>query len=104
MSRVTATTRTTRGTATAATATTATPVGMSAEQQAAIDAAGEATARMGRVDRVHFWDKRQAGPDAIVCGHDHTHGRLIMHGNGSLLLCTATKHGAPCTFNQPVSV
>lgn len=69
-----------------------------------IEAAAKETASMGRVDRVFHWDKRQAGPDAIVCGHDKSHGRLVMHGSGSVLMCGASKGGAPCTFTQPVSV
>lgn len=89
-----------------------------------LERAAEETARMGRADRVFYWDRRQSakrldadgqliagpdgrgipGPDVIVCGHDRTHGALIAHGSGSLLVCTASKGGAPCTFNQPVSV
>lgn len=75
-----------------------------AAPDALIEKAAQETSRMGRTDRVFFWDKRQSGADAIICGHDKTHGKLIMHGSGSLLMCTASKNGAPCTFNQPVSV
>lgn len=111
----------------------------SAVDEASIARAGEETARMGKAERIHYWDKRQAAmirvdadgkpleleavarsayglqdwpegsklvpsPDRILCGHDRSHGPLIMHGSGSVLICQASKGGAPCTFNQPVSV
>lgn len=116
--------------------------------QATLDRIGEETQRMGRVDRVFHWDKRQGAqvwagaddkiltpeqlaadetadaaalvdglppgprnrhhlvqaPTVLVCGHDKTHGKLIINGAGSLLLCMATKNGAACTYNQPVSL
>jgi hypothetical protein len=43
-------------------------------------------------------------PTVLVCGHDKAHGRLIINGAGTLLLCSATKGGAACTYNQPVSI
>lgn len=43
-------------------------------------------------------------PDVLVCGHDKSHGPLIINGSGSVLLCCATKRGAACTYNVPVSV
>lgn len=43
-------------------------------------------------------------PDVLVCGHDKSHGPLIINGSGSVLLCCATKQGAACTYNVPVSV
>lgn len=43
-------------------------------------------------------------PTVILCGHDRSHGRLVMHGSGSVLMCTAHKGGAPCTYTMPVSV
>lgn len=74
------------------------------DDQAGIEALGRATRNMGKVDRVFHWDKRQAGPDAFVCGHDKKHGRLAVHGSGAVLMCMASKDGAPCTYNLPVSV
>lgn len=106
---------------------------------AAIERAGEETARMGKAERIHYWDKRQGAmirvdadgkpleveevarnaygfrdwpegsklvpsPDIIYCGHDRSHGPLIMHGSGSVLICQAVKNGAACTYTQPVSV
>jgi hypothetical protein len=113
----------------------------SAAVDQAIERAAEATSRMGRSERIHYWDKRQGAmiwvdadgkpvpmdeqtiiglayldrrlpegsrlvrsPDVILCGNDRSHGPLIIHGNGSVLLCQMVKNGAPCTFNQPVSV
>lgn len=69
-----------------------------------IEAAAREAAGKGRAERVLYHDRRQAGPEAIVCGHDKAHGRLAVHGSGSLLICTASKGGAPCTFSMPVSV
>lgn len=43
-------------------------------------------------------------PTVLVCGHDKAHGKLMINGAGSLLLCTAMKNGAACTYNQPVSL
>lgn len=71
---------------------------------AVLERAAEETTRMGRSDRVFHWDKRQGSDEAIVCGHDKTHGRLIINGSGTVLLCGATKQGAGCTYNVPVSV
>lgn len=115
---------------------------------AILDKAFEETRRMGKIDRVFHWDKRQAAqvwadadgkiltpeqlaadeqadmlaaiagaqpgprnrhhlvmaPSVIVCGNDKSHGKLIMHGSGSVLMCGAIKNGAACTYNQPVSV
>lgn len=71
---------------------------------AVLERAAEETTRMGRADRVFHWDKRQGSDEAIVCGHDKTHGRLIINGGGTVLLCGATKQGAGCTYNVPVSV
>lgn len=86
-----------------------------AVDEATLERAAEETSRMGRAERVHYWDKRQAvkvetetgtkpGPEVILCGNDRSHGPLIMHGSGATLLCGATKQGAACTFNQPVSI
>lgn len=43
-------------------------------------------------------------PTVILCGNDRSHGRLIMHGSGSVLMCGAHKGGAACTYTMPVSV
>ncbi len=43
-------------------------------------------------------------PTVLVCGHDKAHGKLMINGAGSLLMCMATKNGAACTYNQPVSI
>lgn len=101
--------------------------------QAVLERAAEETTRMGRADRVFHWDKRQGAqvwadaegniltpeqlvldgharhhlvrsPEVLVCGHDKSHGPLIINGSGSVLLCGATKQGAACTYNVPVSV
>ena len=82
---------------------------------ALLERAAEETSRMGRAERILYWDRRQSikvstpdgdrpGPDVILCGHDRNHGPLMMHGSGSLLICLASKQGAACTFNQPVSL
>lgn len=43
-------------------------------------------------------------PDVILCGNDRSHGKLIAHGSGSLLMCGAHKGGAACTFTRPISI
>lgn len=74
--------------------------------KALLEKAHQETAAMGRAERVLHWDRRQSlqSDEAIFCGHDKRHGRLQVHGGGSLLLCTASKNGAGCTFNQPISL
>lgn len=71
---------------------------------AVLERAAEETTRMGCNDRVFHWDKLQGSDKAIVCGHDKTHGRLTINGAGTTLWCGATKQGAACTYNVPVSV
>lgn len=70
---------------------------------AVLNRIAEETSKMDRSDKIHHWDRRQTGPDAILCGNDKTHGPLQMMGNGGTLLCPAVKNGAPCTYNLPVS-
>lgn len=80
------------------------------EQRAQRDAfamkAAEETAKMGKADKIIYWDKRQHddNPEAIRCGHDPKHGVLQMAGNGATLVCPSVKNGAACTFNMPVSL
>lgn len=133
-----------------------TSIGKKTEPAAAVDPAiiekaAEESARMGRSERVFFWDKRQGAkvwagaddhvltaaeleadeqaltiksvvdavpgtrpalnrhhlvtaPTVLRCGNDKSHGPLVINGAGSLLLCGAHKGGAPCTYNQPVSI
>lgn len=43
-------------------------------------------------------------PEVMLCAYDKDHGPLVINGAGSTLLCCAHKNGAPCTYNQPVSL
>lgn len=115
---------------------------------ATLERIGEKVEKLGRVDRVFAWDRKQAaqvwagadghvltaeelaadaeaealerlpgderptlrrhhlvpGPDVKFCKNDKDHGRLIINGAGTSLLCGAHKGGAPCTYNLPVSI
>lgn len=47
-------------------------------------------------ETVHEQDKKQAGPDAVLCRIPE-HGRLVCHGNGKVLVC------GRCNYTAPVS-
>jgi len=99
-----------------------------------LERAAEETRRFGLADRIHYWDKKQGAmvwvdldgqviekdvpaddprrlaqrlqrsPEVILCGHDKSHGALVMHASGSVLMCCKVQKGAGCTFTQPVSI
>lgn len=43
-------------------------------------------------------------PDVILCPNDKSHGKMVINGQGGLLMCGVHKGGAACTGSRPVSL
>ncbi len=48
----------------------------------------EKQVREGHMDRILRLDKQQSGPDAVLCPINPDHGKMGVHADGNMLLCT----------------